>query len=237
MRNGRIDLSKLSIKQKQQVLSNISTAKPIPIDSLKQANMYNVFPLIEYNLNTLIVAYSFILYKGSSLEFGEENWSETTLHIYNNKGVLKKVMVLNENLTRAWLTKNGQYLLSESVAARHGDGESDTEDGIWLYDLRKGKTIGKIPTESKFFYISSNQFGLDGIQIDDGVFLIYVGVLEELYNDPIHFEKIIIDPSKKMVYKKKMDNAAYYNLVNGGKDYPTFKIKEEDLSTYTSVRL
>jgi hypothetical protein len=235
--SGRIDLSKLSIKQKQQVLSNISTARPIPIDSLKQANRYHVFPLIEYNLNTLIIGYSFILYKGSSSEFGAENWSETTLHIYNKQGVIDKTMVLNENLTRAWPTKDGQYLISKSEAARFGDAESGIVDGVWLYDLHKGKTIGKIPMESKFFYIPNNQFGADDIQIDDGFFLIYVGVLEELYNDPIHFEKIIIDPSKRKVYKKKMGNADYYNLVNGGKDYPTFKVKEEDLSTYTSVRL
>ena len=236
-RDRRIDLSKLSIKQKQQVLSNISTARPIPIDSLKQANRYHIFPLIEYNLNTLIVGYSFILYKGSSLEFGAENWSETTLHIYNKKGVIEKTIVLNENLTRAWPTKDGQYLISKSEAARFGDAESGIVDGIWLYDLRKGKTIGKIPTESKFFYIPNNQFGADDIQIDNGVFLIYVAVLEELYNDPIHYEKIIIDPSKRIVYKKKMNNEAYYNLVSGGKDYPTFKIKEEDLSTYTPIKL
>jgi hypothetical protein len=40
-----------------------------------------------------------------------------------------------------------------------------------------------------------------------------------------------------MVYKKKMNNEAFYNLVSGGKDYPTFKIKEEDLSTYTPIKL
>ena len=144
-------------------------------------------------------------------------------------------MVINENLTLARPTEDGQYLLSESEAARFGDAESGIVDGIWLYDLRKGKTIGKIPTESKFFWIADIPVG-DDVQIDDGVFLIYVGVLEELYNDPIHFEKIIVDPSKRLVYKKKMDNAAYYNLVNGRKDYPNFKIKEEDLSTYSSVR-
>jgi hypothetical protein len=230
------DLSSLSVRQKEDGLNNILPGK-IPIDSLKRSNMCNSGVYItEYNLNTLIVAYSFILYKGSSLEFGEENWSETTLHIYNKKGVIEKTMVLNENLTRAWPTKDGQYLISQSEAARFGDAEPGIKDGIWLYDLRKGKTIGKIPTESKFFWIADIPVG-DDVQIDDGVFLIYVGVLEELYNDPIYFEKIIVDPSKRLVYKKKIDNAVYYNLANKVKDYPIFKIKEEDLSTYKPIKL
>jgi hypothetical protein len=230
------DLSSLSLSQKEDGLNNILPGK-IPIDSLKRSNMCNSgVRITEYNLNTVIVAYSFVLYKGSSLEFGAENWSETTLHIYNKKGVLKKVMVINENLTLARPTEDGQYLLSESEAARFGDAESGIVDGVWLYDLHKGKTIGKIPMESKFFRIASTQFGYD-IQVDNGTFLIYVGLQNELYTTPSYYEKIIVDPSKRMVYKKKMDNDAYYNLVKERKTYLSFKIKEEDLSTYTSVRL
>ena len=177
--------------------------KSLPSDIiLKNAGVIST-NLTSYDFNQdnsqfLVVTYSIVIYNHQSLE---EEWVETTIHVYDKQGDLMSTIVDNHNLQGSFISSDGKYILANEILGRIGDGVGETNIGLVVYDVKKSKLIEKIVNKSGF-YITDVKMSL----YEDGCFLLYASLFKDIFtSDDFVSLILVIDPNKRMLYQKKIE--------------------------------
>jgi hypothetical protein len=202
--------------------------KSLPSDLiLKNAGVITT-NLTSYDFNQdnsqfLVVTYSIVIYNKQSLE---EEWVETTIHVYDKQGVLISTIVDNHNMQGSFISSDGKYILANEILGRIGDGVGETNIGLVVYDVKKSKLIEKIVNKNGF-YITDAKMSL----YEDGCFLLYASLFKDIFTSDDFISLIlVIDPNKRRLYQKKIEETQ--------KTIPILRLKSEttpegvDISTF-----
>lgn len=198
-----------------------------PDDVLKKIGVIHAFVgNCDYDVQNpqyLMVVYVLIMYGAESMT---EEWAETTIQVYNNNGELISTIKDNCYLQGTYISSDGRYILANEMFGRIGDGWSEVDEGLAVYDVEKSNLIGKIINENGIYYTD-----VTFAKYERGHFLLYAKLYKDIENsDVFTLSKLVINPAKKNVYQKIVE-AKLENL-------PPLQIKSnrypsgEDLSTY-----
>jgi len=200
---------------------------------IKKIGLINTY-LINVDCNWddprfMIVSYALVMYDKESLA---QEWVETTIHVYDNKGRLISTIVDHHNILGAFISPDGKYILANEILDRFGDGTSEAPIGLVIYDVTKGIFMATL--KNRFMDYDHH------VNVKDGKFNFY-GAFAKNYvidggNDDFVSMKFIIDPRNRILYQKP------YKVGPSSHDRPIFNSKSsaypngEDLSTYEVLR-
>lgn len=225
------DVKKLSIEKIKKGLPK--ALKKFPSNKiLEKAGTIILTSSLNLNIenpNYIIIIYTIAIY---GKETSVEDWSETTIHIYDNQGNICSNITDNRNIQGVFLSSDGRYLLANQILGRTGDGWSDVDLTTLVYDLKSNECIGS--TRKSVANMTKN------VLYQSGKFLAFGAVYEKF--DALEENsliKIIIDPINKKYYQKAHEKP---NNISRS-DEPALRLKTsqnesgEDIATYREFNL
>jgi hypothetical protein len=226
------NVKNISIEQIKTGLSK--SLKIIPSNAILKKAGTIIVSTSTTNLNIenpsyLIIIYKIIMYgKNTSIE----DWSESTIHIYDKRGKICSKITDNRNIEDVFLSSDGKYLLTNHILGRTNDCWSDVTLTTLVYDVQNGNHIGSIGKS----VIDLNE----NVSYQSGKFLAFGVAYKKIEaTEETSLMKIIIDPINKRYYQKPY---ARPNNISRS-DEPALRSKTsqnedgEDIGTYRAFRL
>jgi hypothetical protein len=179
------------------------TLKKSPPDTIidKTSEITILISGINYNPqnpNYLVITYALKLYN----EEGNEEWVESTIHVYDRRGRRVSTIVDNHNVEGTFISPDGRYIIANKIFGMTGDGVSDMYIGIVVYDANKNRLIGDIGNENGIYYTDVKLSNYE-----KGYFLLRSSLYkDDTYSDDFLSLKLIIDPNNRILYQKIVED-------------------------------